>query len=305
MASWNTLDVPLEIGWQCTLVLADAYRSESGDSLRFMKDDECKQLEQDQRDFASHFRPSWDLRTISGGTNLREIQAFLSEHLNVAHWNLPNDNAGVERMFKDAVASGRLVPIINREANYSCRVSRPTPAPLRWPTTGGGGSMGRSAYLFPPGTTSFNGEPVLSGPYDPASQATQLAAVRGARIASDWLRVVEDVAGAALGSDTGTDDTNTGQPSADDGTSTPLGDAQPFDYGEDAPSGDTEELAASTNNPNYAAKMLGYDRKTFGNMVHAMKDENDLRGDDNVIWHDNGDVSFNGMNIDNMHAYAP
>jgi hypothetical protein len=28
-------------------------------------------------------------------------------------------------------------------------------------------------------------------------------------------------------------------------------------------------------------------------------------GDDNVIWHDNGDVYFNGGKIDNMHVYAP
>jgi hypothetical protein len=40
-------------------------------------------------------------------------------------------------------------------------------------------------------------------------------------------------------------------------------------------------------------------------MVHAMKGEMDLRGDDNVIWHDNGDVEFNGDIIDNMHSYAP
>ncbi|MGF6601257.1 hypothetical protein P3T23_005998 [Paraburkholderia sp. GAS448] len=86
-------------------------------------------------------------------------------------------------------------------------------------------------------------------------------------------------------------------------TATPLGDAQPFGYTPDAVRGDVEELAASTNNPNYAAKMLGYERKTFGDMIHAMKFDNQLRGDDNVIWHDNGDVYFNGMKIDNMHNY--
>jgi hypothetical protein len=88
-------------------------------------------------------------------------------------------------------------------------------------------------------------------------------------------------------------------------TATPLGDAQPFEYIPDAVGGDVEEFAASTNNENYAAKMLGYDRKTFGDMIHAMKDYNKLRGDDNVIWHDNGDVSFNGGIIDNMHSWAP
>jgi hypothetical protein len=88
-------------------------------------------------------------------------------------------------------------------------------------------------------------------------------------------------------------------------TATALTDAQAFEYTPDAVSGEAEELAASTNNENYAAKMLGYDRKTFGDMIHAMKDYNKLRGDDNVIWHDNGDVSFNGGIIDNMHSWAP
>jgi RHS repeat-associated protein len=64
-----------------------------------------------------------------------------------------------------------------------------------------------------------------------------------------------------------------------------------------------QQLAASTNNPNYAAKMLGYERVEFGGMIHQMKAENNLRGDDNVIWHDNGDVYFKGVKIDNMHNY--
>ncbi|PVX74643.1 hypothetical protein [Paraburkholderia unamae] len=86
--------------------------------------------------------------------------------------------------------------------------------------------------------------------------------------------------------------------------STPLGDAEPFGFTPDAAGGDTLELAASTNDPNYAAKMLGYDRKTFGDMVHVMKDDLNLRGDDNVIWHDTGAVEFKKNIIGNMHDYA-
>lgn len=85
--------------------------------------------------------------------------------------------------------------------------------------------------------------------------------------------------------------------------STLLGDATSFEYVPDAVSGNVEEIAASTNNPNYAAKMLGYDRDTFGAMIHVMKDENDLGPADNVIWHDNGDVEFKKKIIDNMHNY--
>lgn len=84
----------------------------------------------------------------------------------------------------------------------------------------------------------------------------------------------------------------------------PLDAAQPFDYQPDEACGDVEEIAKSTNNPNYAAKMLGYDRDTFGDMVHVMKDNLDLRGDDNVIWHDNGDIEFRKNIIGNMHDYA-
>ncbi|MDR6476257.1 hypothetical protein C8K18_12631 [Paraburkholderia sp. GV068] len=89
-------------------------------------------------------------------------------------------------------------------------------------------------------------------------------------------------------------------------TATPLGDAQPFDYAPDPVSGDTEELAASTNNPRYAAKMLGYDYKTFGTMLHKFKDANRLGPADNSIFHDNGNVEFNGKIFeDSIHDYAP
>ncbi|WP_396329619.1 hypothetical protein [Burkholderia anthina] len=83
----------------------------------------------------------------------------------------------------------------------------------------------------------------------------------------------------------------------------PLDDAASFEYVPDTVSCSAEELAASTRNPGYAAKMLGYDRDIFGDMIHTMKDANDLGGADNVIWHDNGDVYFNGKWIDNMHNY--
>lgn len=86
-------------------------------------------------------------------------------------------------------------------------------------------------------------------------------------------------------------------------TGTSLGNAEPFQYAQLAVSGDTEELAASTRNPDYAAKMLGYDRKTFGDMIHAMKRGFRLGGADNVIWHDDGDVEFNGRILGNMHDF--
>jgi hypothetical protein len=61
--------------------------------------------------------------------------------------------------------------------------------------------------------------------------------------------------------------------------------------------------ATSTKNPNYATQMLGYDRQTFGDMILDIKDDLGLGGDDNVIWHQNGDIEFNGNIIVNMQDY--
>ncbi|ANB74548.1 hypothetical protein AYM40_04705 [Paraburkholderia phytofirmans OLGA172] len=63
-------------------------------------------------------------------------------------------------------------------------------------------------------------------------------------------------------------------------------------------------MPASTNNPKFAAKMLGYDQNTFGDMLHNFKPDNGLGPADNVIWHDNGDVYFNGDFIANFHDWA-
>ena len=65
------------------------------------------------------------------------------------------------------------------------------------------------------------------------------------------------------------------------------------------------QLAASTSNPDYAAKTLGYDRNTFEEMLHVFKPFYGLSPSDNVIFHDNGDVYFDGDLIGNIHDFAP
>ncbi|WP_321944511.1 hypothetical protein [Paraburkholderia tropica] len=95
-------------------------------------------------------------------------------------------------------------------------------------------------------------------------------------------------------------------PRVPSGLKTPLGDAQPFEYQAAGLSDVTEELAASTNNPRYAAKMLGYDQNTFSEMLHVFKPANGLGPADNVIFHDDGSVEFNLRILDdNIHNYAP
>jgi hypothetical protein len=190
---WNTIDVPLVTGWQCTLMperqyeklmeWGDGYedlsarwlypRAESNewdsiwnsrppsDSERAELWDEARlrQLAEDQAAFARLFRPTWDLRTITGGKALREIKTFLRDSLNIAHWNMPKDNADIRRILCQAVADNRLIPIIDRDYEGLPRVALPDPVPLRWPSSdfGGGGSYsGGSSYGFVRGVVGYD-----------------------------------------------------------------------------------------------------------------------------------------------------
>ena len=187
---------------------------------------------------------------------------------------LPGANASdTSAQLRQAVKSGKVMVVIERAAptGGGVRGSGPTtpPYPLAM--------REKAAWVAPTRTSPRSYEPPR---YDDVS-------------ADDLINYIQSVLGG----------TPTEVAAPDAVPSMSLADAKPFEYAEDLPDGDVEELAASTNNPDYAAKMLGYERKIFGKMVHVMKDENDLRGDDNVTWHDNGDVSFNGVVIDNMHNY--
>lgn len=87
---------------------------------------------------------------------------------------------------------------------------------------------------------------------------------------------------------------------------TALSDAAPFDYVPDELSDGAIDVAASTNNPRYGAKMLDYDDTTFSDMIHAIKPQNGLRPSDNLTFYDDGSVAFRGRMLDdNIHNYAP
>ena len=139
-----------------------------------------------------------------------------------------------------------------------------------------------------------NDERMRSGRYGRAIRPTQLTATRAAMSGGssdgDLLNAAFAPVGARIG----------------DGLASKLpADGQPFAYTPDAASGEAEQLAASTNNPRFAAKMLGYDYKTFGTMLHKFKDSNGLGPADDSIFHDNGDVEFNGRIFeDSIHDYA-
>ncbi|KXV13250.1 hypothetical protein CR51_05400 [Caballeronia megalochromosomata] len=167
---------------------------------------------------------------------------------------------------------------------------------------------------------TLSGEPILSGPYDPATQEAKLKAAREATDGGnesgggfDWLGAAE-AAGGALADAAhggGTNDDSVGGDSMlksfgdsdGGGGGSLLGDAQPFEYEPDELSDEVEELAGTTNE-RYAAKMLGYGRSTFREMIHRFKRVNGVGPNDDLEFEENGDVSFNGEYIDNFHDYG-
>jgi hypothetical protein len=194
--SYNALHVPLDIGtWQCTLVLAkEYYRHGSGYWGAFAdldtRREREREIEDDRRAFDRYFRPRYDFRrTIA--PDIDAIRSFLSDQLNAVHWDLPTDNAGIERALKQALRDGMLVPVINRDWRSLPMTFRPTPAPLRWPAASGGSGFGSGSGTTwaafrnaGPGPLVWEGEPVLRGPYDPSTVEAQLKAARAALSAS-------------------------------------------------------------------------------------------------------------------------
>lgn len=213
---------------------------------RRWNDDVRRQLAEDRRTFAGYFRPDLDLRTITGGNALREIQAFVRDFLSLAHWNLPTDNASIKRTLSNAVADGTLIPVINCEYSGLPRVAQPDPAPQYWPVTGGGGG-----YAYKPevligsefqALQRANGEVPEVGSFAAGGLGATLNPLPdlGAPARADdgfgLLGVVESAADTLLGGDGG-------GPGNGDG-STPLGDARPFALGDDNSYGDVTDMAA-------------------------------------------------------------
>lgn len=126
---------------------------------------------------------------------------------------------GVRKLLCDAVSSGRLVPVVNREYSGLPRVAQPDPAPQRWPAT-------------------LNPLPNLGAP---------------AKVDDDdfdLLGVVESVAGALLGGGDNNSDSGAFEEDAFSSysvESTPLSDAQPFEYSEDMPEGGSFDIAKTPN----------------------------------------------------------
>ncbi|WP_322094381.1 hypothetical protein [Paraburkholderia bannensis] len=293
--TWNTLEVPLETGWQCTLIPGTQYHDLTGwgrgyrnmaaralypdagrgqssyswharplsevDAGDWWERDRLRQLAVDQAAFARHFRPDWDLRSITGEKALCDVRAFVRDRLKLAHWNLPTDNAAVKKVLSDAVASGQLVPVVNREYRGVPRVAQPTPGPLHWPTSGSG------SYGYAPRVLNADEFDALRRANGELPALDSLSRGVGATLdplpdlgvpatADDGFGLLGIVAAAAGALPAGGDDDSDGGDS--DGNdvrtfddrrfSVDSGDARPFDYAPGvAPDGDSFDIAKTPN----------------------------------------------------------
>ncbi|SAL19290.1 hypothetical protein AWB71_00918 [Caballeronia peredens] len=322
--SFNALYVPLTGGWHCALLPArELAKVDRGWRLTYgerkqKKKERQDRIERDRQDFDRLFRLRTDVRGARACSEFREYVAFIERHLRASSWDLL-DGEGVTRALRDAVRDGHIIPVIARNWHGEQRVFRRY-APQHWPPEGGASfaarlgesnaSVGRFSGQF--AAAMHAADTVMNSRLTGSSRAFSSARASGSSVVGfDWLGAVEAASGAVaavalVGATDGSGGHSMLKRFGDlNGSSSLLGDAQPFEYVPDELGGDAFELAASTNNPGYAAQMLGYDRKTFGKMIHSMKDEHDLGGADNVIWHDDGSVYFRDIWIDNMHNYAP
>jgi hypothetical protein len=246
--SYNALSVPLTTDWQCSLVPTrdvgepTTWWRLSYDERQQKRKDREKRVEQDQRDFDRLFRVSTSRRDARACTDFSTYAAFIREHLRISGLSAPVDGNDVTRILRDAVRDGWLIPAIDRAWRGSRRVAR-FYAPQSWPKRAPdpkpivyGVRDGQFIPLNPDG--SF----VDYTPYVPVKDRVAAAASTAASSGGgfDWLGAVETVAGAALGGDAASGDDGAFGAGED---STPLGDAQAFEYQPDVPGGDVDELA--------------------------------------------------------------
>ncbi|WP_146055194.1 hypothetical protein [Paraburkholderia eburnea] len=279
--------MPLKGGWQCALVPArDIEDVDRGWRLSYEERQTARkareeQMEQDRRDFDQIFRVSIRRGASRICGDFSAYASFISKHVR-GRWPTPIDGHDITRILREAVRDGLIVPAIDRDWRGSAGVSERY-APQTWGETyrgGGGGvaastpraktfhqSVMESMGLDADGATAYIEKYNAMVERIDAIQAANAARRAAAALASngdDLLGEVEAAAGAVLG-DAGADDSGASDNdlfSADAaGNSTPLGDAQPFEYTPDALGGDAVGLAANDRGSMYACDIISSECK--------------------------------------------
>ncbi|TDV18331.1 hypothetical protein [Paraburkholderia caballeronis] len=244
--SYNALYVPLTCDWQCSLVPArDVQEVDCDWKLSYEKRQQkrrerTEQIAQDRKDFDRLFRVTIDRRAARTCSEFSAYTAFINEHLRVSSMDAPVDGEGVTRILRDAVRDGWLIPAIDRFWRGSRRVTR-LYAPQNWPKR----TPDPKPTVYAPRNGRFvplteDGRLIDCVPYVPVAARITSTRRTGSADGTDWLDTVETAAGALIVSgDNDAEGSNGGASDADlfnagsSGTSTPLGNAQPFQFGAD------------------------------------------------------------------------
>lgn len=247
MLSYNCICVPLDNGmWSCELVAANDYRSPSGQSLPFIKGNELRQLDEDRRTFERHFHPRYDFRrTITA--DIDAVRSFMRDHLRVvSQWDIPKNNAGIERLLKQAVTDKRIVPVVDHDRRTPVNTADTLHAPQSWGPTyrsGGGGtviasSSGKSFHQMAMESMGLTAEGAWAYIERYNAMVERINAAEDAwAVARDSTGGLPGAAATALGgavhsANNGTvDPRDIGMTGGD--VATPLGDARAFAYGPD------------------------------------------------------------------------
>jgi hypothetical protein len=232
---WYELELDFSVDERCRFYLDwEYYDDDEWDPSILTKEEREKTRVLDKAQFLSEFHA--DYRWGPHAWNQPEFDAqqliWLLEKSDMLDGRKrPKDNRELEALLREAVSAERIIVEIVPDGDGGIYV------PLSNPASDAAHSEGilASVESFAPlqSAVSRNGEPILSGPYDPSTQEARLNAARGLLpwvasasddADSDLFGIVKVAAGAVPGSgiDSATD-------VGDDAT--PLGDALPFEYG--------------------------------------------------------------------------
>jgi hypothetical protein len=248
---YNSLSVPLASGsWSCELVPVRDYRSPCGGSLPFIREEERRQLESDRHDFGRYFRPAYDFRrTIT--RDIDEIRAFVRDCLSLSSQNQLTDNDNIRRILCEAVSSGRIVPVINRERRTPARTARASFAPQSWNEAapimrsgsgGGAAPASRSFHQLAMDWLGLDSEGAYAYIEKYNTMVQQVEEVEG-RTAAARAAALALSDGGLFGADEAADGSALTALDVGFENSSRLSDSQPFEYLSDMPGGDVDDLA--------------------------------------------------------------
>lgn len=183
------------------------------------KQDMREQRRMDAWDFSIWFEPDYEFRS-SINTDLDAIRAFLRQEMRLAEPSLPKNNDELKRILVDAVNAGDLVAIIEKSALGVTYAFQP---------------ISPDAFIEPPvpypGVARSAPPPVSESGFFGRLGAVASGVVSSARVPSSLLDDLPDLPDDSASADLLGDTDAASGTLSDVASSTPPGDAQPFEYG--------------------------------------------------------------------------